>query len=163
MVSKSSREGGKKSNFLHGRRVTFDEVISTLAELTNKRKFIALHVLDAAPSEVRRLLASEACEVTFVDERDVGTLCREGCSRDGTIDASTYDHHVECLGLKFLKIAIGEADIYPRLAPTCEWDTAAAHAVLNGAGGEIFQVNGEPMTYGKTEILNPHFIAKAHS
>ena len=65
--------------------------------------------------------------------------------------------------LKFLKIATGEADIYPRLAPTCEWDTAAAHAVLNGAGGEVLQANGEPMTYGKEEILNPHFIAKALS
>ena len=65
--------------------------------------------------------------------------------------------------LKFLKIATGEADIYPRLAPTCEWDTAAAHAVLNGAGGEVTQANGEPMVYGKDEILNPHFIARAPS
>lgn len=63
--------------------------------------------------------------------------------------------------LKFLKIAVGEADIYPRLAPTCEWDTAAAHAVLDGAGGEVIQANGEPMSYGKDEILNPHFIARA--
>lgn len=63
--------------------------------------------------------------------------------------------------LKFLKIAVGEADIYPRLAPTCEWDTAAAHAVLDGAGGEVLKANGDPMTYGKGEILNPHFIAKA--
>lgn len=63
--------------------------------------------------------------------------------------------------LKFLKIATGEADIYPRLAPTCEWDTAAAHAVLNGAGGEVFQTNGDPLAYGKSDILNPHFIAKA--
>ena len=65
--------------------------------------------------------------------------------------------------LKFLNIATGEADIYPRLAPTCEWDTAAAHAVLNGAGGEVSQTNGEPITYGKDEILNPHFIARAVS
>ena len=65
--------------------------------------------------------------------------------------------------LKFLKIATGEADIYPRLAPTCEWDTAAAHAVLKGAGGEVSQANGEPMIYGKDEILNPHFIARALS
>lgn len=63
--------------------------------------------------------------------------------------------------LKFLKIATGDADIYPRLAPTCEWDTAAAHSVLNGAGGEVSQANGEPMVYGKEEILNPHFIARA--
>jgi len=63
--------------------------------------------------------------------------------------------------LKFLKIATGEADIYPRLAPTCEWDTAAAQAVLEGAGGQVTQATGEPMQYGKSEILNPHFIAKA--
>lgn len=63
--------------------------------------------------------------------------------------------------LKFLKIATGEADIYPRLAPTCEWDTAAAQAVLEGAGGKVTQANGEPMQYGKSDILNPHFIARA--
>jgi 3'(2'), 5'-bisphosphate nucleotidase len=62
--------------------------------------------------------------------------------------------------LKFLKIAVGEADIYPRLAPTCEWDTAAAQAVLEGAGGSVMQASGEAMRYGKDEILNPHFIAK---
>ncbi|MDA8580990.1 3'(2'),5'-bisphosphate nucleotidase CysQ [Litoricolaceae bacterium] len=62
--------------------------------------------------------------------------------------------------LKFLKIAEGQADLYPRLAPTCEWDTAAAHAVLEGAGGVVTQVNGAELQYGKTEILNPHFIAR---
>jgi len=63
--------------------------------------------------------------------------------------------------LKFLKIATGDADLYPRLAPTCEWDTAAAQAVLEGAGGKVTQANGGPMIYGKDEILNPHFIASA--
>jgi len=62
--------------------------------------------------------------------------------------------------LKFLRIAEGMADIYPRLAPTCEWDTAAAHAVLEGAGGSVTQVDGSELTYGKTNILNPYFIAK---
>lgn len=63
--------------------------------------------------------------------------------------------------LKFLRIAEGLADIYPRLAPTCEWDTAAAQAILEGAGGSVRQTNGSPVTYGKSEILNPHFIAAA--
>jgi len=63
--------------------------------------------------------------------------------------------------LKFLKIALGEADIYPRLAPTCEWDTAAAQAVLEGAGGRVTQACGAAMVYGKQDILNPHFIASA--
>lgn len=63
--------------------------------------------------------------------------------------------------LKFLKIATGEADLYPRLAPTCEWDTAAAQAVLEGAGGQVTQHDGAPMIYGKEKILNPFFIATA--
>ena len=62
--------------------------------------------------------------------------------------------------LKFIKIAEGLADIYPRLALTNEWDTAAAQAVLEGAGGTVTQLNGEDMIYGKKEILNPFFIAK---
>ena len=65
--------------------------------------------------------------------------------------------------LKFLKIATGLADLYPRLAPTCEWDTAAAHAVLEGAGGKVLQPdNLQPLVYGKEDVLNPYFIASAN-
>lgn len=63
--------------------------------------------------------------------------------------------------LKFLRIAEGLADIYPRLAPTSEWDTAAAQAILEGAGGSVKKIDGSAVTYGKSEILNPHFIAAA--
>lgn len=63
--------------------------------------------------------------------------------------------------LKFCKVAEGSADVYPRLAPTCEWDTAAAQAVLEGAGGHVFQPNGKPLCYGKAEVLNPNFVASA--
>ena len=61
--------------------------------------------------------------------------------------------------LKFIKIAEGLADIYPRLAPTSEWDTAAAHAILEGAGGQVLELNGKAVIYGKENILNPYFIA----
>jgi 3'(2'), 5'-bisphosphate nucleotidase len=61
--------------------------------------------------------------------------------------------------LKFCKIAEGSADIYPRLAPTCEWDTAAAQAVLEGAGGYVYDTTGNRLLYGKPEVLNPSFIA----
>lgn len=61
--------------------------------------------------------------------------------------------------LKICKIAEGEADIYPRLGPTCVWDTAAAHAVLSAAGGEVVDLNLEPLTYNRIEILNPSFIS----
>jgi 3'(2'), 5'-bisphosphate nucleotidase len=62
--------------------------------------------------------------------------------------------------IKFLTIAEGDADWYPRLAPTCEWDTAAAQAVLEGAGGCVTQLNGKPLQYGKVDMLNPHFVAR---
>lgn len=62
--------------------------------------------------------------------------------------------------LKFLKIAEGEADLYPRLAPTCEWDTAAAQAILEGAGGSVNNLEGQRLQYGKADILNPHFVAR---
>lgn len=61
--------------------------------------------------------------------------------------------------LKFCRVAEGAADIYPRLSPTCEWDTAAAQAVLEGAGGRVLDMNGEPLRYGKPDVLNPSFVA----
>lgn len=60
--------------------------------------------------------------------------------------------------IKICMIAEGAADLYPRLAPTSEWDTAAADAVLRSAGGMLFQLDGTPLVYGKDDILNPHFI-----
>ncbi len=63
--------------------------------------------------------------------------------------------------LKFCRVAEGAADVYPRLAPTCEWDTAAAQAVVEAAGGQVVQLNGEALHYGKGEKLNPQFVATA--
>jgi 3'(2'), 5'-bisphosphate nucleotidase len=63
--------------------------------------------------------------------------------------------------LKFCLIARGEADVYARLGPTCEWDSAAGHAILNAAGGRVEQIDGRPMVYGNaaSQFLNPHFVA----
>jgi len=63
--------------------------------------------------------------------------------------------------LKLCLLADGEADLYPRLAPTSEWDIAAAQAVLEAAGGAVLQLNGEPLAYNKADILNPEFVAVA--
>jgi 3'(2'), 5'-bisphosphate nucleotidase len=60
--------------------------------------------------------------------------------------------------LKICLIAEGAADIYPRLGPTCEWDTAAAHAVVLGAGGHVTNAAGEPLLYNKESLLNPWFL-----
>jgi 3'(2'), 5'-bisphosphate nucleotidase len=63
--------------------------------------------------------------------------------------------------VKFLSIARGEADVYPRFGPTMEWDTAAGQAVLEAAGGYVVGADGEPLRYGKTGqgLRNPSFIA----
>ena len=62
--------------------------------------------------------------------------------------------------LKFCLLAEGAADCYPRLAPTSQWDTAAAQGVLEGAGGEVLQVDGEAFVYPAREsLLNPFFLA----
>jgi len=60
--------------------------------------------------------------------------------------------------LKFCVVAEGKADLYPRLGPTMEWDTAAGHAVVEGAGGTVTTVNGSELQYNKENLLNPHFI-----
>ena len=56
-------------------------------------------------------------------------------------------------------VASGEADLYPRYGPTCEWDTAAGHAVLKAAGGSVKTLDGKEIQYGKSDFLNPEFIA----
>ncbi|ADE83892.1 3'(2'),5'-bisphosphate nucleotidase CysQ [Rhodobacter capsulatus] len=64
--------------------------------------------------------------------------------------------------LKFCLVATGEADLYPRLGRTMEWDTAAGDAVLRGAGGEMVRFDDHgPFTYGKDGFANPFFIAYA--
>ncbi len=62
--------------------------------------------------------------------------------------------------LKFCLIAAGEADLYPRMGRTMEWDTAAGHAVVEAAGGRVLTEEGTPLLYGKRErgYDNPHFI-----
>ena len=86
-------------------------------------------------------------------------------SQETTDWLDALDKPYEMLGvgssLKFCLVAEGKADIYPRLGPTSEWDTAAAHAVLGAAGGEVTTVAGAPLLYNqKEDYLNPHFIAR---
>ncbi len=62
--------------------------------------------------------------------------------------------------LKACMVADGQADIYPRLGPTSEWDTAAAQAILESAGGGIIDLAGQPLRYNTRDLLtNPHFLA----
>jgi 3'(2'), 5'-bisphosphate nucleotidase len=61
--------------------------------------------------------------------------------------------------LKFMLLAEGNADVYPRYAPTMEWDTAAAHAIVNEVGGKVLQFGKkEELVYNKPDLLNPYFL-----
>ena len=71
-------------------------------------------------------------------------------------------HELKTMGssLKICLVADGQADIYPRLGPTSEWDTAAAQAILESAGGVMMDLFGRPLRYNtKEDLLNPHFLA----
>ena len=83
-----------------------------------------------------------------------------------TPETETYLQHVGAgdrlsigSSLKFLLVADGRADLYPRAGPTMEWDTAAADAVLRAAGGMTYDLQGQPLTYGKPHYFNPGFVA----
>ena len=106
---------------------------------------VPLNVSATATSGSCRVVASKSHlnEVTqsFIDRLGVVSIIQAGSS------------------LKFCRVAEGVADIYPRLAPTCEWDTAAAQAVLEGAGGVVQDLQGHSLRYGKLDVLNPFFVA----
>ncbi|WCR11132.1 3'(2'),5'-bisphosphate nucleotidase CysQ [Paracoccus stylophorae] len=87
--------------------------------------------------------------------------------RDAATDAYIAQYGVRDMtsagsSLKFCLVATGEADLYPRLGRTMEWDTAAGDAVLRGAGGEVVRFDDHtPLTYGKPGFENPFFVAYA--
>lgn len=114
-----------------------------------------------------RRVASQTSPIKVSDAKHVDDGCRVIASKSHMNDATKA--FIERLGstnivqagssLKFCRVAEGGADIYPRLSPTCEWDTAAAQAVLEGAGGLVVDLQDIPLQYGKPDVLNPYFIA----
>ena len=72
----------------------------------------------------------------------------------------TFDLHRMGSSLKICSVADGRVHFYPRLGPTMEWDTAASHAVINSAGGELIKYGtNKPLEYNKRNLVNPEFIA----
>jgi 3'(2'), 5'-bisphosphate nucleotidase len=92
--------------------------------------------------------------------RVVGSRSHRGTSLDAYL-AELGDYELLPMGssLKFCRLAEGDADLYPRFGPTSEWDTAAAQAVVEQAGGEVVLLDGKPLLYNtKEDILNDHFM-----
>jgi 3'(2'), 5'-bisphosphate nucleotidase len=87
---------------------------------------------------------------------------RDQATDDYIARYSVADFRSAGSSLKFCLVAAGEADLYPRLGRTMEWDTAAGQAVLLGAGGRVVRFDDHrPLVYGKSGFENPHFIAHA--
>ena len=71
-----------------------------------------------------------------------------------------YDLHPMGSSLKICSVSDGTVHFYPRLGPTMEWDTAASHAIIRAAGGELINIGtNKPLEYNKEDLLNPKFIA----
>jgi len=98
---------------------------------------------------------------TIVASRRHGGEALEGALRRLDQEQGPLELRNVGSALKLCLLAEGGADVYPRLAPTSEWDTAAAQAVLEAAGGAVWQLDGDPLTYNKANILNPEFVAVA--
>jgi len=108
------------------------------------------------PAERIRVAARSAAPL-----RVVGSRSHRGDSLDALL-GRLGAHELVAIGssLKFCRVAEGAADVYPRLGPTSEWDTAAAHAVLLAAGGGVSALDGTPLAYNtREELLNPFFVA----
>jgi 3'(2'), 5'-bisphosphate nucleotidase len=115
----------------------------------------AWRVLPGSVAQQIRVSAHSAPAV-----RVVGSRSHRGDSLDGFL-ARIGPHELLPVGssLKFCMVAEAAADVYPRLGPTSEWDTAAAHAVVLGAGGQVMTLEGTPLRYNtRAELLNPHFV-----
>jgi 3'(2'), 5'-bisphosphate nucleotidase len=105
-------------------------------------------------------------EAIQVVEQAADPLRVVGSRSHGGAELETYlsrvgAHELVSIGssLKLCLVAEGSADLYPRIGLTSEWDTAAAHAVVQAAGGEVIDLKGQPLRYNaKDSILNPYFI-----
>ncbi|NOU51172.1 3'(2'),5'-bisphosphate nucleotidase CysQ [Pseudoalteromonas sp. JBTF-M23] len=105
-------------------------------------------------------------ELKVTEKPNKGTIHVVGSRSHPSADLASYLEQFENVemvpkgsSLKLCLVAEGQADIYPRLGPTCEWDTGAGHAVAAIAGATVTQIDGSPLLYNQKEsYLNPYFV-----
>lgn len=129
------------------------------------------HVARLNPEDTLESLIGRAQRLPYPDGRTYGTFVV--VASRSHLNAET-EHFIDEMkkkytevqavskgsSLKLCLIAEGKADVYPRFAPTMEWDTAAGHAIVRAAGGEVYQAETNlPLRYNKEDLLNPWFIA----
>lgn len=124
-----------------------------------------LFVGSPAGAEVHRRGSVQAISVRLPSPRPLRVVASKSHMNDQTRDfiAALGPHTLVQAGssLKFCRVAEGAADCYPRLGPTAEWDTAAAQAVVEAAGGCVTAIDGTPLSCGKPDLINPSFVASS--
>ena len=124
-----------------------------------------LFVGSAAGAQVHRGGAVQEISVRLPPPRPLRVVASKSHMNDQTREfiAALGPHTLVQAGssLKFCRVAEGAADCYPRLGPTAEWDTAAAQAVVEAAGGCVTGVDGTPLSCGKSDLINPSFVASS--
>ncbi|MEM9992218.1 MAG: 3'(2'),5'-bisphosphate nucleotidase CysQ, partial [Bacteroidota bacterium] len=116
--------------------------------------------MDVSTNDVQQLKAASF----KMDDVNLGVVCSRSHLNEATqafVDQLDAPQRVpKGSSLKFLILANGEAHLYPRLAPTMEWDTGAAQIILEEAGGSIIdQETQTPLLYNKENLRNPYFVA----
>jgi 3'(2'), 5'-bisphosphate nucleotidase len=114
--------------------------------------------LESLSSNLINVRTGQAGHLTaLVSRREAGPAFDDQLNSLGVIARISASSAV-----KFGHLARGDADIYPRFGPTCEWDTAAGQAIVEAAGGTLTALDGSPMVYGKSaqKFLNGPFIAR---
>jgi 3'(2'), 5'-bisphosphate nucleotidase len=97
--------------------------------------------------------------------RIVASRSHAGPATEAFLKNLEHDYALEVVSkgssLKFCLVAEGSADLYPRLGPTMEWDTAAAQCIVAQAGGQVTTLKKTPLQYNKTDLLNPYFVVSS--
>jgi 3'(2'), 5'-bisphosphate nucleotidase len=142
----------------HGAPVLGVVVVPALGETYAGAEPGSAVLRDASGERAIAVRAAPAAGLTVVGSRSHGDAAAMEAFLGGRTVAN---FRAAGSSLKLCLIARGEADLYPRLGTTMEWDIAAGHAVLRAAGGHVRTLDGGAFTYGKPEYRNPHFAASA--
>jgi len=144
---------------VHGGRTLAGVVLApALGELFYAAQGLGAWKRDSSGVRSLRVASHDASQPLRV----IGSRSHGGDTLAGWLARLPVAHTFVAAGssLKFCRIAEGQADLYPRLGPTSQWDTAAAQCVLEAAGGVVIDLEGSPLNYGlERPLLNPGFLA----
>ena len=160
--SRLRRTSCLRGNLYSGKKILYYGTIRNGAYRADHPEYSPDMDFDALENQARRLPLDREDPVYTV----VASRSHMSSDTENFIDELKKEHgevKLTSIGssIKICLVAEGTADIYPRFAPTMEWDTAAGHAIAKAAGKELYHQDGcTPLAYNKEDLLNPWFIVK---